>query len=182
MKNSKSLIAALVFATASFGTSAAYADDISSNPQALAILDQSAYFGDSFALNNIGNTFADQFRFSVTSVPHDLDAIVASISGTADMGLDISDLSLFSSNGNLITTGTLGSSGAVDIWTLNADSLAVGNYYLQVSGSLVSNTSGSFGGSMMLTPVPEPETYGMLLAGLGVVGMIARRRKAAKQA
>jgi hypothetical protein len=29
------------------------------------------------------------------------------------------------------------------------------------------------------TPVPEPETYAMLLAGLGLVGAIARRRKAA---
>ena len=29
-----------------------------------------------------------------------------------------------------------------------------------------------------LAPVPEPETYGMLLAGLGFVGFVARRRKA----
>ncbi len=29
------------------------------------------------------------------------------------------------------------------------------------------------------SPVPEPETYGMLLAGLGLVGFLARRRKAA---
>jgi choice-of-anchor A domain-containing protein len=29
------------------------------------------------------------------------------------------------------------------------------------------------------TPVPEPETYAMLLAGLGLVGFLARRRKAA---
>ena len=28
-----------------------------------------------------------------------------------------------------------------------------------------------------VTAVPEPETYGMLLAGLGVVGFMARRRK-----
>jgi hypothetical protein len=27
-------------------------------------------------------------------------------------------------------------------------------------------------------PVPEPETYGMLLAGLGVIGFVARRRRA----
>ena len=27
------------------------------------------------------------------------------------------------------------------------------------------------------TPVPEPETYMMLLAGLGVIGVIARRRR-----
>ncbi|NBW50906.1 MAG: PEP-CTERM sorting domain-containing protein [Betaproteobacteria bacterium] len=30
---------------------------------------------------------------------------------------------------------------------------------------------------MEVTAVPEPETYAMLLAGLGVMGMIARRRK-----
>ena len=28
-----------------------------------------------------------------------------------------------------------------------------------------------------LTPVPEPETYAMLIAGLGLIGVIARRRK-----
>jgi hypothetical protein len=30
-----------------------------------------------------------------------------------------------------------------------------------------------------VTPVPEPETYALLLAGLGVVGFMARRRKSA---
>ena len=29
-----------------------------------------------------------------------------------------------------------------------------------------------------VTPVPEPETYAMLLAGLGLVGFAIRRRKA----
>jgi hypothetical protein len=31
--------------------------------------------------------------------------------------------------------------------------------------------------SGFMTPVPEPETYAMLLAGLGVVGFTARRRQ-----
>lgn len=33
-----------------------------------------------------------------------------------------------------------------------------------------------------LPPVPEPETYAMLLAGLGLVGLIGRRKKAQKLA
>ncbi|WP_219118893.1 FxDxF family PEP-CTERM protein [Janthinobacterium sp. UMAB-56] len=52
------------------------------------------------------------------------------------------------------------------------------------NGSLVltvmGNTQGgSYGGvfNLNLAPVPEPETYGMLLAGLGILGFLARRRK-----
>jgi len=179
MKIAKSMMAAAVFAAASFGASA-YAADISQAPEALAVIDNTAFFGDTFTANNNANTFADHLTFSVTSMPATFNAIVASISGSADTGLDISNLGLYTSTGTLVTSGTLGSSGAMDIWTLNGGTLAVGNYYLQVSGSMVSNTGGSFGGSVMLQPVPEPETYGMMLAGLGVVGLLARRRKATK--
>jgi hypothetical protein len=33
--------------------------------------------------------------------------------------------------------------------------------------------------SLYLAPVPEPQTYALMLAGLGLVGFVARRRKAA---
>lgn len=36
---------------------------------------------------------------------------------------------------------------------------------------------GNSSGSPITTPVPEPETYAMLLAGLGLIGFTARRRK-----
>ena len=45
---------------------------------------------------------------------------------------------------------------------------------------------GSSGGSITdptpVTSVPEPETYAMMLAGLGLMGAVARRRKAKQQA
>jgi len=37
----------------------------------------------------------------------------------------------------------------------------------------------AFDHNYTVTPVPEPETYAMLLAGLGVMGAIARRRSRA---
>jgi hypothetical protein len=45
-----------------------------------------------------------------------------------------------------------------------------GNLY--VEGMVGSNTV-----VWSITPVPEPETYAMMLAGLGVLGFVARRRK-----
>ena len=36
----------------------------------------------------------------------------------------------------------------------------------------------NYSGSLTVTAVPEPETYALMLAGLGAIGFVARRRKA----
>lgn len=47
-------------------------------------------------------------------------------------------------------------------------------------------SGGTFSGNhqdqlyLLPTPIPEPETYAMLLAGLGLMGFVARRRKASR--
>jgi hypothetical protein len=176
MKNSKSLIAAVVLACASLGSSAVMAADITTPPQALNLVGTSAFFGDSFNIAHMSDTFADHFTFSVTGVPADFDAIVSSISRTASTGLDITGLALFASSGPQIAAGGVLQSGGIDVWTMTSNLLPVGSYYIQVSGKMLSATSGSFGGTVMLAPVPEPAAYGMMLAGLGLVGFMARRR------
>lgn len=201
----KSLIAGIVFATATFGSSAVMAQTtgggtaaptIGTTPQVLDLTNGSGFFGDTLAMNNNGAMFADHFTFSVTgTTSSNFDAIVSSISRTAATGLDISGLSLFRVGGGtgtgtggtgmdtLISSGTQVNKGAMDVWSVSSSNLSAGDYYLLVSGNMVSNTAASFGGAVMLAPVPEPETYGMMLAGLGVLGFLARRRKqAANQA
>ena len=180
MKSSKSLIAAIVLATASLGAGVAKADVIVTPNQALDLVGTSAFFGNAFGINNVGNTFSENFTFSVTGLPANLDAIVSSISRTAATGIDITGLRLFSNTGTQVSLGISQSAGAIDVWTVTSDNLALGSYYLQVSGTVVSNTSGAFGGAMMLAPVPEPGAYGMMLAGLGVVGFIGLRRRQKK--
>lgn len=49
-----------------------------------------------------------------------------------------------------------------------------GHAYLPAGGDMKFAADGA----LVLTPVPEPESYGMLLAGLGIIGAIARRRVA----
>lgn len=45
-----------------------------------------------------------------------------------------------------------------------------------LSSSFVANVTGA-GTEIFLAPIPEPETYALMLAGLGALGFVARRRR-----
>jgi len=55
-----------------------------------------------------------------------------------------------------------------------------GNYYLNVAGITNGPFGGLYNGAITVTAVPEPESYAMLLAGLGIMGAIAMRRNKSK--
>lgn len=53
-----------------------------------------------------------------------------------------------------------------------------GAYKFFVAGFATGSMGGSYGGVLQsVTAVPEPETYAMMLAGLGALGFLARRRR-----
>lgn len=60
-----------------------------------------------------------------------------------------------------------------DLWARGPD------YNYQVTDSISApKTTEILTGSHLIPAVPEPETYGMLLAGLGIIGAVVRRRLA----
>jgi hypothetical protein len=73
--------------------------------------------------------------------------------------------------GNYTFDGTTGST-----WHTMAN-LTAGDYYYKITGNATGSLGGFYSITSTVTPVPEPETYAMLLAGLGVVGSLYRRRK-----
>jgi PEP-CTERM motif len=61
--------------------------------------------------------------------------------------------------------------------TVFLGTLLTGAYHLDMYGTLGANI-GQYSVSLQAMPVPEPSTYALLLAGLGAVGFVARRRRA----
>lgn len=74
-------------------------------------------------------------------------------------------------------SGSIGLNNTFSFLNVNA-----GSYDLKASGSVADGGTNWIGAQYTVTPVPEPETYAMLLAGLGLMGAIARRRNKAGSA
>jgi hypothetical protein len=111
--------------------------------------------------------FSDTIDFSIgghSSIATGLQSInVAQWLGISNLGV-----SLYSSSGKLLGSGT----------SINLGSAQPGSYYEVVTGSATGSAGGIFAGSIAVSPVPESSTLAMLLAGLGLLGLTAFRRKA----
>jgi hypothetical protein len=82
-------------------------------------------------------------------------------------------------------TNPTGPMHPTDSWSVTANGLSAGYYYVQVIGKIVGNQGGSYGGDISVltaSAVPETETYGMMLGGLALLGVVARRKAAKKAA
>ena len=130
-------------------------------------------------------TFTDTFSFSIGASSLDASAAVAL---NLTLGVPVYHIS----NGAYSLYGK-GSDGAIgggdDLsfggWAFGGTtgdsshtvSLATGDYYFAVSGLADGSAGGTYVISTAIAPIPEPETYAMLLTGLGLMGFVLRRQQ-----
>lgn len=183
MKLLKSLALAALFSTASLSV---LADTITNF--GTVTLPSSLSYNQSFASASTGVTFFDDYTFTIPS--GSANSVTSSINLDSILGLSDLQARLYIGNTHqtgAVATGTLMSAWATTVnyspsvgvttVVLNPISLAAGTYTLQIKGTVAGLSGGSYAGVLNIAnPVPEPETYAMFLAGLGLMGFTARRK------
>ncbi len=142
-------------------------------------------YGDTFYAPT-SQRFYDDFTFTV-SPEASLSSITASINLGAFFGINNISARLYQGSGPFSGASTPlmqawsapfsaggGLTGSTTV--ISVPSLAANTYTLEIRGDVVGSAGGSYSGVLNLAPVPEPETYGMMLVGLGLVGFAARRK------
>ncbi|HYN53875.1 MAG TPA: FxDxF family PEP-CTERM protein [Methylotenera sp.] len=176
-----SLVAA--FSISSFS---AFADTI--NTLAVGSLPASLTYSNTFASSVSGTTFWDDYIFTIPD--GSVNSVTSSINLDSILGLSNLRARLYT--GSTHQTAAVASNELMSAWgttvnysptvsattvVLNPLTLSAGTYTLQIRGTVSGSAGGSYAGLLNIAPpVPEPETYAMLLCGMGLLGFIARRR------
>ena len=169
----KSLIAAAVLSAASIGSASAAAYTVN-----LVNTTGNLWTSGFNAVPSPLGDFTDTFTFTPNATfGSTAQAFLANLSVTGSDGSSISFTSANLNGINLTGFGSPTPFGYAQGQILAPTSILFnGPLVLTVIGN---TKGGSYGGTfnLKLAPVPEPETYGMLLAGLGILGFLARRCK-----
>ena len=123
--------------------------------------------------NNVA--FTDYVNFSLTSTNDASGSLTFVNNSKFSLSLDSWVLSK-------VGFGTIAADAGSTFADISYTGLSAGSYSLAIHGTLKKGFKGNtYGGNFVtqLSPVPEPETYALLLAGLGAVGFVVRRRQAA---
>ncbi|OEZ63837.1 MULTISPECIES: FxDxF family PEP-CTERM protein [unclassified Duganella] len=156
------LVAAATLVASSFAASAATYDLGTLSPLGFDS------WGDSSVRIASGTTIDDTWTFAL------LKSSTTSFLASQTFAVTSGAISNFSAEllGNSFVPGV----GTATSQTLSwGGILGAGTYSVHVTG-LTNADRTTYQGAVSALPVPEPETYAMLLAGLGIMGLVARRR------
>lgn len=133
----------------------------------------------------VGSLFTDYLNFSVAS-----DAVMQGSfndqPGTLDLGilgplnvLGITglDVDLWSGSSYSGPASKLTDLGTGDNISFNTGALSAGDYFFKVTGQVDGLIGGVYDFTVSAVPVPEPSEWMMLLAGVGLLGLMVRRRE-----
>ncbi|MFG6466479.1 FxDxF family PEP-CTERM protein [Roseateles sp. BYS87W] len=137
---------------------------------------------------NWGNHDQLESAVSLSSGGVVFDTYAFTLNASSNVASSVSSLGVAAGNYTLWTRGTDNLVGTADdvsvaTWSFTGNpvvhnvALGAGSYYYAVFGYVTGAGAYSLNSSAVAAPVPEPETYALFAAGLGMVGFIASRRR-----
>ena len=134
-------------------------------------------------------SFEDTYSFELVSSLIIEQSSAVTANNTPKLHISNGSYSLFNMGGNgligggddVLVEGAFTFDGTTGS-TMHQVALGVGKFYFDVKG-LADGTKGGFytlTSTVVAVPIPEPEIYAMMAAGLGLMGFVARRRQQRK--
>ena len=130
-----------------------------------------------FSNTPVAGSFVDTLTFTLSAPSIANGSVTTVVNGNQDV--DFTSVALTGPGGAFAFSLLLGD--PVEVWALpgSGAGLDVGSYTLTLTGT---NSAGvaSYGGNfavMPISPVPEPASFALMLAGASVVLFLARRRR-----
>jgi len=191
MKIKNILLASMIVGSSLMAVSSAYAAPVGKTTPVMLDDDFeggfNAFFGSTFSSKDVGSSFIDKHTFTLTT-NYDTSASITSsyLNSTKVKDLLITSFDLVqydAASGVVLHTFTGKNTtkletNPTDTWELSTTGLSAGSYYIKVGGDVLGTGGGSYASELTISAVPEPTTYGMMAAGLGLLGFVARRKKA----
>lgn len=181
MNSIKALFASMLIAFASHASADQLTNLGSLTPPA------SLTYGNTFAVASSGATFYDDYYFTIPE--GSFNSIVSSINLGTIFGLSDLQARLYSGTSHITTaagpalvqgwgtTVNFAPGAAATTVVLNpTNPLAAGSYTLQIRGLVSGSSGGSYSGVLNVAPIPEPDSFAMMLCGLGFIGYSMRKK------
>lgn len=177
MNMRKALSAAMLIA---LGGYAAPASALTTVLGDLTLLEGGALVGNVFGAGDYLSSFSDEYVFDLGTASQSVGTTVTISlnAGPLSFQLGNMEIKLTDSTGSTVyaADNTLGGSNALQVLQVSATLDAGSGYRFWVTGDVTGNAGGAYGGVLAALPVPEADTYAMMLAGLGLMGFLTRRR------